>query len=350
MKTNRGFTLIELMIGLTLGLMLSIAVISVYFAQANTYKTNMSLAAIQSAESAISALLTPIIRSAGFCGCTTVSQAMSNLNPGGPLPLGNLSTSPAAIMGYDAASGTTITVTQDNAANTNSANSWLPPLHASLVGNVQSVSDVLIVLGALPGNPPIAVSVITAGSNSLTLQNTTGIVAGQFAVVSDCLKASIFKVTSVAGVTVVHAAGAGALANATDALIPNYSPGAQFISLAQTAFFVAQDPGGQSSLVRATLNSSGTWTIQSLVPGVQTMQVRYGIGSGGVLSQYVAASAVVDWTQVYAIRLGFLIEGRRGSASLPPTSYSVLGTTVNVPADGRLRHMFEMTITLRNSS
>jgi type IV pilus assembly protein PilW len=188
------------------------------------------------------------------------------------------------------------------------------------------------------------------GSVSLTLQNTTGVSAGQFGAVSDCLKASIFQITGVTGNTINHAAGGGVLGNASDVLTVNYAPGSQFVSIAQTAFFVAQNSSGQSALMRATLNTDGTWAIQSLAPGVGTMQVRYGIGSNGIPSQYVPARAVTNWGQVYAVRLGFLLEGQQGSGTKTPTQFSVLGTTVNVPADNRLRHVYEMTINLRNAT
>ena len=350
MKTIRGFSLVEIMVGLTLGVILSIAIIGVYLAQKNIYKTNTSQATIQNAENAIAALITPTIRSAGFCGCTTVLQALSNLNAGGPPPIGTLGTTASMVMGYAVATGNPTTITQDNAANSTNAANWSPALDPSLTGNVEAVSDVLVVLGAQPESQPIAVTTFTQGSNSLTLQNINGITTGQFAAVSDCLKASIFKITAIVGTTVTHTATAGALANGSDALLVNYPVGAQFIPLTQTAFFVAKDPGGQSSLVRATLNAGGTWTFQSLVPGVNTMKVLYGIGSNGILAQYVPAGSVVNWGQVYAIRLGFLLEGQQGSGTLTSTQFTVLGTTVNVPADNRIRHVYEMTIDIRNSS
>ena len=349
MKTTRGFSLVEIMIGLTLGVLLSIAIIGVYLAQKNIYKTNTSQAVIQDAESAIAELVTPTIRAAGFCGCTTALQALSNLNAGGPPPLGTLSTNASMIMGYASNVGNPFTIAQDNAPNSNTATNWSPSLDASLTGNVEAVSDVLVVLWSVPDSQPVAVTTFTPGSNSLVLQNTNGILTGQFGAVSDCLKASIFKITAVVGTTVTHAASVGTLANANDALLVSYPIGSQFVPLTQTAFFVATDPGGQSSLVRATLNAGGTWTFQSLVPGVETMRVLYGIGSNGVLAQYVPAGSVVNWGQVYAIRLSFLIEGQQGSSTRPPTQFSVLGTTVNVPADNRLRHVYEMTINLRNS-
>lgn len=344
-----GISLVEIMVGLTLGVILSIAIIGVYIAQKNTYKTNVSQATIQNAENAISALVSPTIRSAGFCGCATLIQGLSHLNGGGSAPLGTMSTNPSMVMGYDAAAGNTLTITH-NAANSGQVTDWTAGLDASLAGNIVATSDVLIVLGASPGAQPISVTSMDEGSVSLTLQNTSGLAAGQFGAVSDCLKASIFQVTGVAGNTISHAAGGGTLGNASDMLSVNYAPGSQFVSLTQTAFFVAQNSSGQSALMRATLNADGTWTIQSLAPGVDTMQVRYGIGGSGVPSQYVPASAVTNWGQVYAIRLGFLLEGQQGSGTKPPTQFSVLGTTVNVPADNRLRHVYEMTINLRNAT
>ncbi len=348
MKTTNGFSLVEIMIGLTLGVILSTAVIAVYIAQKNTYRTNVSQAIIQNAESAIAGLVTPTIRAAGFCGCTTVLQSLSNLNAGGPPPLGTLGTTPSMVMGYNSIANP-ITITQENAPNSNTANNWSPTLDASLTGNVEATSDVLVLLGAVPGSLPIGITATTNGTNSVVVQSSTGVTAGQFGGVSDCLKASVFAITAVAGTTISHAASAGALANANSAFLVNYPIGAQFIPLTQTAFFVAQDPGGQSSLVRATLNAGGTWTIQSLVPGVQTMKVLYGIGTTGTPTQYVSANNVVNWGQIVSIRLGFLIEGQQGSGTLSPTTYSVLGTTVNVPADNRVRHVYLMTINLRNS-
>lgn len=348
--TMHGFSLVEIMVGLTLGVILSIAVIGVYLAQKNLYKTNVSQAAIQSSESAIAALITPTIRNAGYCGCSSILQAVSNLNTGGPAPIGTIGTNPSMIMGYDAAAGTNITISQVNAANSTQASAWSSSLDSSLVGNVQATSDVVIVIGGTLGSQPIGVTTINTGSTTMILQNASGIASGQLAAVSDCAKASVFLVTAVAGTTISHAAGTGALTNATSALVPSYDVGAQFISLTQTAFFVARDTSGQSALMRATLNQNGTWTLQSLIPGVDTMQVLYGIGTNGIPTQYVPASGVGNWAQVYAVRLGFLIEGQQGSGTKSPTQYTVLGTTVTVPADNRLRHVYEMTIALRNST
>ncbi len=357
--TQQGFSLVELMVAMGIGLFLSGAVLSVYLAQSRSYTSTTSQAAIQNAENAISALVTPVVRSTGFNGCSTMTQALSHLIGGGPAPLGTQGALASMIVGYDAAgtagSGSALTIAQANAANEPSAGDWSPSLESTLTGKISTGSDVLVMLGAAPNSSPVGVISIPSGSATMTLQNTTGLATGQFGIVSDCLKASIFQLTSVtqgAPGTISHALGSGALANRADALAVNYPSGAQFVPLQQTAFFVAQGQGDQSVLMRA-IYSAGVWDVQPLVPGVESMQVLYGLGTGGIVNRYVAAGAVTDWSQIVAVRLGFLVQGQVGSGATGSTTsrqFSVLGTTITVPSDGRLRHVFEMTINMRNAA
>ncbi len=357
--TRQGFSLVELMVAMGIGLFLSGAVLSVYLAQSRSYTSTTSQAAIQNAENAISALVTPVVRSTGFNGCTTLTQALSHLNDGGPAPLGTQGALASMIVGYDAAgtagSGSALTIAQANAANDPSVGDWSPSLESTLAGKVSTGSDVLVVLGATPNSSPVGVISIPSGSTTIALQSTTGLVAGQYGIVSDCLKASIFQLTAVSQGspgTISHTLGSGALAKSADALAVNYPAGAQFVPLQQTAFYVAHGQGDQSVLMRAIF-SAGVWDVQPLVPGVESMQVLYGLGTGGIVNRYVAASAVTDWSHIVAVRLGFLVQGQAGSGATGSTAlsqFSVLGTTITVPSDGRLRHVFEMTINLRNAA
>jgi type IV pilus assembly protein PilW len=344
-----GFSIVELMITTAIGLIISLAIMEIYLAQSQLYKTNASQSLIQSTQNALTNLVTPIIRSAGFTGCGSIATSVSNLNPGGAPPIGALNTTQTMVMGYDGGTSN-ITITQQNSANSNTASNWTPTLDATLVGNVEAGNDVLIVLGSAPGSYPIPVTTITPGSNSFTVQGTSGVnlAAGQFGSVSDCLKTSVFQITNVTGTTITHDVGAGQLQNANSTFSVDYQPGCQFIPLQQTAFFVGQGTGGQSALMQATLSNSG-WIIQPLVPGIDLMKVLYGIGANGTVTQYVPASSVANWSQVYAIRIAFLIEGQQASGNTKTTQYTVLNTIVTVPADNRLRHVFEITINLRDA-
>ncbi|CEG58507.1 PilW family protein [Legionella fallonii] len=349
LKVQQGFSMVELMVAVLISLLITYAVLKIYLVQSQLYKTSTSQDVIQSTENAIVNLVTPVIRSTGFTGCGTVISAISNLNAGGPSPIATINTNPIMLMGYSG-SGTSYTITQDNRANDSSAGDWSPSLEPTLVGNIEKGNDVIIVFGSAPGSYPTGVTTIDPTSSSLTVETTAGtsITSGQFAAVSDCGKTVIFQITGVSGNTISHASGTGILANASSDLTENFSTGSQFIQLQQTAFFVGQGQGGQSSLMRAILVGN-TWNIQPIVPGVEFMQVEYGIGSNGIITQYVPASSVTDWAQVYAVRMGFLIEGQVGSGTLGAQKFTVLDTTVTVPADNRIRHVFEITINLRNA-
>lgn len=349
--SQTGLSLVELLVAMTVGLLLLGAVIEVYLAQTRIYRIASAQASIQNAENAIAALLTPVIRAAGFVGCSTLQQTLfSNLNPGGPPPLGALAT-PRLLWAYDAtgtAVGGSLTLTQVNAANDSDVTHWTPALDGSLASQVATGSDVLVLLGAAAGSQPVALTAVDGGSNTLTVQDASGLVAGQIAAVSDCNLASIFQITSVAGTTLGHQVGGTPQTNAAAAFPANSNN--LLIPLQQTAIYVAQGQGGQSVLTLATY-SAGVWAVAPLVPGVATLQVLYGIGSNGVITQYVAGNAVSTATPVYTVRLAFLIEGQPGSASASnPVTFTLLGTTVNVPQDTRLRRVFEMTVKLRNAT
>lgn len=343
----QGVTIIELMIATAISLILSLAIIEIYFAQTRLYKTSNSQTLIQSGQNAISNLVTPIIRSTGFSGCGSMLSAYSNLNSGGPSPLGTINANPTLVAGYSGGtSGFTLSV---NAANSTSAADWSPALDSSLVGNVEKGSDVLIVLGSAVGSFPVGLTAITSGSTSFNVQSIgSTVAAGQYGVISDCAKSLVFLITSAGGTTIAHAAGSGALTNSSNVFPVAFQVGAQFIPLQQTAFFVGQGLGGQSTLMRATL-INGAWSIEPIVPGVDLMKVQYGVGNNGVITQYVPASSVTNWSRVYAIRMAFLIEGQAGSGQANATNFSLLNIPITVPADNRLRHVFEMTINLRNA-
>jgi type IV pilus assembly protein PilW len=355
MKRNylyqHGLSLIELMIALVVGLLIVLAMLGVYLAQTQIYRTSVSQSAIQNIENAISALITPIIRSAGFSGCNTVVRVLSNLNTISSPPLSTLSSTATMVYGYES----TTDLTQYNAVNDTTASHWSPSLDATLVGNVEAGSDVLVIVGAVPFSTSIGVTTIAPGSNSLVIQNSSGLISGQFGVISDCAKASLFQITDINGTTISHIAGSGAATNASSTLLVNYPVGAQFIPIQQTVLFVGQGPGGQSALMQGVLTGTtgSTWTIQPLVPGIDVMQIQYGVGINALVTQYVTANNVTNWSNVYSIRLGFIIEGQGASGSsnrVNPTQFTVLGNTITVPADNRLRHVYEMTIYLRNAT
>lgn len=364
------------MIAITAGLILLAGIVAIFSAQTRTYATAGAQGAIQDEENAISALVTPVLRGAGFMGCGSSSAMASMLVPGGAPPLGVAATPFAPVMGYGYGSagpgtnyvlgslpGAAAASALDNVSNDPGTGDWSPSLDPSLRGLVEPGSDVIAVVGGVPQTQPVAVTAVAADGTNFTIYgNPDGIAAGQFGAISDCGKSVVFQITSAVGSSpgsswkLSYAFGSGIFANSTNSLLATFQAGAQFLPLQQTAFFVAQGPGSgvESVLMRAILQVGGGWVVQPLVPGVELMQVLYGIGAGGVPTQYLAASGVNAagaWSMIDTVRIAFLLEGQPGSASMNnPASIEMMGgMRVQVPADTRLRHVFEITVNLRNS-
>ena len=376
MKRSMGFSLVELMVAIAIGLVILAGVVTVFVAQRQVYGTATAQASMQNAENAIAAMVAPAVRGAGFAGCGAFSTTGNIINSGSLLY--NFS---APLFGFSANTA----MSGLNAANATSTGKWTPALDSSFANNMpEAGSDVIVVGGELPGTIPVPVTDIVGNSGQLTIlsqpfppPSTVTVQPGMIGAVSDCAKSIAFTIFSQAGANsnnliIHHDQGTGIGSNKQADFAPNFPLGSQFVLLQQEAFYVAQGPGGQSALYGAVM-MCGQWQSlavlasgcsngnganasasapQPLVPGVDNMQILYGIGAGGVTQQWVPASAVTNWAQVYAVRMGFLLEGPLGSAppGANPTSWPVLGTTVKVPPDTRLRHVYVITLSIRNAT
>ena len=355
-----GFGLIELMIAMALGLLVLAGVLVVFIAQRQVYQNSTSQSLVQDADNALSAVITPIVRGAGFTGCGSIGNGVIAYPAARKTPL-TFNTS-SAVQGFAANAIPTSLV--DGIANDTTATDWTPSLDASFVtaavGGVAKGSDVLVLIGAPPGAAPVGATVFATGA--ITINNSLGtnslaFTPPQLVAVSDCGKSSIFQVnsaTTVAPIVLTYTLGP----NGT----PLYPVSSQVIPIQQTAFYVAQGHAGQSGLFEAVMQipaggtaATATWgTPNEVVPGVLNMEVLYGISTGtpGQATQYVKASAVTNWAAVTTIKLGFLVEGNPSSstASTNQTSFPLFANTLVVPADSRLRHTFYLTVNARNGT
>jgi type IV pilus assembly protein PilW len=344
---SAGFGLIELMLAMVLGLIVLAGVLVVFITQRQVYQSSNSQALIQDADNALSAIITPVIRGAGFTGCGSIGTGVKSYVAAAPTPL-TFNTS-SAVQGFKA--NTVPATLVDGAANDAVDTDWTPKLDASLVGAIEKGSDVLVLIGAPPGKAPAGATVFNAGA--MTVNDASGFIAPQMVAVSDCGKSSVFQITAVDDVNNILDYAVGP--NGT----PLYPAGSQVIPIQQTVFFVARGDAGQSALYEGTMRipaggtaATATWFFQEMVPGVSNLQVLYGIGVDGQATRYVDAAGVTNWGAVTTIKLGFLIEGNQASsnASTNQKLFTLFGTALTVPVDSRLRHTFYMTVNTRNTT
>lgn len=134
------------------------------------------------------------------------------------------------------------------------------------------------------------------------------------------------------------------------------SPGTIRRYLVHIYYVATSDNSGDGipTLKRAELTTSGTGLVFNVVPlveGIQDMQLEYGSGNGVFSS---SPASVQDWRKVVAVKMYLLARNLDESRDYTDTkSYTlgISGTTANVVAaanDHYKRHVFQSQVVLRN--
>jgi type IV pilus assembly protein PilW len=316
---SSGFTLIELMIAMLLGLIVIAGVVSVFLATQRSYRTNEALGDVQDSSRIAFELMAHDIRDAGLTGCTNNGK-IGNVLKNGPANAGTIwwANWANAIHGYG------IGTTADPAATAATAS-----------------TDSLTLLGTedlgLTVNTNVDITHFTTNATTAASLKT-----GDIAVVCDPLQATIFQATSVVAQSVEHAAGGTSPGNCSQGLdyrsvcttagnAYNYGPNAQVARLTAVDWYIGTNPAGGSSLYRVSLGSGGTLDAPAeMVRNVSSMVLSY---HQAPAAGFVKASLVTNWAAVDAVQ----------------TILILTSTDTNAGTDGlALSKSFTAITTLRN--
>jgi type IV pilus assembly protein PilW len=318
-QSQRGFSLLELMIAITLGFIVVGAVAYLYLGSKQSFRLTDNNSRIQ--ENARYALQTIAhdVRMAGYVGCgNLLSMTVTTVANAPVVPL----TSATAITGLDTGVGAT-----------------------AFGGITRASGDAISVMGAFGGGVNLAVVLPPTAANLKVQGNPYSFAQNDVLVVANCTNADVFRVTNVPGnstlVTLTHASSTN-----TGNRVGNYGLDAFVMKIEQYTYFIGTNPSGGSSLYRYSLTGGAV----ELADNVQDMQIEYGIdpgpGNTGAASTYVAASAVTNWAQVVSARISLVMVGQ--DAVLPsPQTYTLNGAAVTA-GDRRLYRVFTTTVGVRN--
>ncbi len=357
-RAQHGMTLVELMVALVIGLLLLAGVIQIFLSNRAAFSFNEGLARLQENGRFATDTLSTRARMAGYLGCLSGVPVSNNLDASNPLAF-DLE---QGLFGYEAA-GTApddeFEAADVNPANSSDATDWVGSLDAELVGDVIPGSDVLIIRNASPESYTLLTPFNDTDMVYVDAASTAFAVGG-IGVVSDCQKASVFQLTSVAneasGISLAHTGGAWTPGNAlaawdTDQL---YAAGAE-MRLAETwIYYVGAGSNGAPALFQRRLQLTGTTVdlvAEEVVESVDTMQVLYGVDAAGdgAVDGYVTADAVTDWNTVASVRVGLLLRAPDEYGNeLDTQVYNVNETLFDPVDDRRVREVFTTTIAIRN--
>jgi type IV pilus assembly protein PilW len=322
---QRGLTLIELLISMALGVVLTLGISEIYINSKQTYRMQDGLARMQESARFALGFISKDIRNTGYIGCGNISAITPNIITTTPtIPAYTLD---SVFEGY-----------QNQGSQT-----WAPSLPAAVTSVVDD-TDVITTTGAGHCSTPMTTT-MTATSDNLTIAaaNECGFAQGDVAVIANCSSADIFRITNVPGVTgeLAHGALSGLYTTTEVADILSYSSNTYFIRNDATS-------GVPSLYVLDNSQSLGGSNPVALIEGVENMQIQYGIDTDGdnVPEQYADATAGTNWTQVVSARITLLMRSLENTNS-PAYSFSAGGTTKNYAA-GPLRKEFVSTVQIRN--
>jgi type IV pilus assembly protein PilW len=381
MKHQHAFSLVELMIAITLSLLLSGAAISAFLTVKKVNDTTSGVANLADSGRFAFEQLGSAVRSAGYLACSASTDARSDLATGLPVLVADVG---EPLGGYEyIGTGATGTFTlAPPYAQASAKTKWAASaaLGCSLdaliygasasggtVGKPISGSDVLVTHESPIGVPALyltGTASVGTGTLATTLSGTVNsgfasiLAAGNtpMAVVSNCQSAEVFAVGTISGTQLSLST-----ANATQHLVTAYGAGSHVALIDTRVYYVGVGSDGEGALFVFDTNSATSFSAPvELVPDVENMQVLYGIDTTGAkaVSEYVTADKVAtlgitgDFNSVIDVKLALLLVGPFGSA-VPPSaapSFSLLGTAVTAPIDSKLRSVFTTTFTLRNNA
>jgi type IV pilus assembly protein PilW len=338
----RGFSMVELMVAIVLGLLVTNALVAMFVGVRSAGRMSSGVSALSDSGRFALDTIEQNVRGAGVFACNAtapvdigtnpITRQISLLNPG-PSPLVSDFGEPLA--GYEAQSaggdtgpGATITIANTPVADGN-AGDWAttnalgnvldasliaPPVpagQAAPVGSLISGSDVLVMRETVPGTPPSYTLNVATGAGAFTISSSTAFSGGggQIGAITNCVQTEVFQVGGFApgaGSGIVSLGGGGSPGNSAGNLSGNiiFTIGAQVVPADTTVFYIGVGADGDGALFRwesngGVIGNPGDPYVvnDELVPDVENMQILYGIEAGAAdtsesVVQYVTADKV----------------------------------------------------------
>lgn len=350
---QRGLSLIELMIAITLGLVLMAGVTQMFLSSQTVFHTQQAMSRIQENGRLGMEFMAKDIRMAGYMGCLSDSTEISNTLKtadnfayrmgigieGYTAPLSGseagMALSPPPIAGTDilavrGAGGAGAVVTTNNSS---------AQVFARNTGKVD---------GACPGN--------TA--------SYSGICIGDILVIADCFKGRVFQATNITSVgasgtelNIAHAGNLtpGNLMTSWGGANPDmvFDPGADVLIAKHTVYFIAISPStGEPSLYQ---NINGAATSFELLSGVEDMHLTYSRADAPGDYKTAADLGSAAWSSqdnpVVSVRVQLLVRSLEDNVLEEPQAFVFPEDTAARtpdPTDRRMRQVFTNTVAIRS--
>lgn len=314
-KYASGFSLVELLLAMLIGLIIIGGILSLFVSSRNTQRSSEDqLNLIADARFAIDAISFDM-RHAGMWGGNNITGSIQCYK-GAPCP----TAAPPAAAG-------------------DCEPQWYMDLTFPMIGfnNANAYGSTCTTQGYKPGTDVLVVRY--ADSNEVL---TADLAAGVIYVRGNAISGQVFQGTAEPTVQFKN----------ND---PDFTKNYRLFSHAYYVSSYSDAVGdGVPSLHRVELRPGPIVADEVLLPGVEDFQVQYGIDTDspkdGFVNTYVNATNVSDWTRVYAAKLWVLMRTNRTEISDISTAqtFTIAGSTVTTANDGYRRYLVSGIVRPRN--
>lgn len=338
-RREAGFTLIELMISLVLGMIVMGSAIAVLVSQRGSSRLSSQGADIQAEGRIAVDALARALRGAGDFGCWPVSNPINKLNTATAF-----SENSGGVEGLD------------HGGATSSLNAY----GKSQLDALHVVSDVVGVTGITDVLTETTAAQTTSSEDLSVKPGRQGFAVGDVAVISNCINWTKFEVTAVSAnatntlVTLKHesktSSGTPGGGNAAADLGEIYGVGSSVGKLDTVWWFVGQPDGKPRGLYRLS-GMGGTPVLIS--PRVHDIRVRYDVDTNadGIVDLPSQTATQVrtggNWAKVRSARVEVLMRSEK-SVPTQAVRYSFDGTTTT-PTDRAVYLVLSQNVALRNT-
>lgn len=318
----QGFTLVELLVALVLGLVLVGGALNMVVSNRNTVRLTENVMRVQENARTAFEMMSRDIREAGHIPCG-IPDTPNSINQ-----IGNVirfpKTSSTIPWWADWEAGTLRGV----ASGVDSTD--IVPFGTTVNKRVNGTAAVLVMQAG--GGGQVLVSHDT-GAQTITLQSDVGFNKADTVLACDAASATLFQlekdldpaaniITYIPADTVYNCSedmGAKTPADCVATTPKQFSPNGILAHLKTTFWYIGYNGENRKSLYRTYLKNTSSGTTaepQEVLPGVKNLQIQYltvDIGTATVASNWVDATAITDWTkgatnQVVGIKLTLTFE------------------------------------------
>lgn len=343
-RKQRGISLVELMVALTLGLLLGAAVVQIFLSSKHAYRMQDAISRMQEGGRFAIDAIAGDTRMAGYMGCASVDQISVTIQV------------PPELRPADLEFDSNKIVRGEN-------NVTAASIYAAAPYQAALDTDVLIIRKASNGGVKLTGNMATDNANIQIVDNPEDFEAGDLLFITDCVTADLFCAGTVSEassgtITVPHPSSC----NYTPKLSKAYGADAEVLVFQSIVYFIRDTgrttPAGNPIralwvMSRGAKSGTGALTAYELVEGVQDMQLRFGVDTNNDRTADVYRTAdnvgATSWDRVVSVRVSLLMQSVEDNIVGTDGTTQVLEFNDDeIESDGRLRQVFSTVVAVRN--